>query len=143
MASVSLKNLDSAKQKSDYCLKTFPENRECLWMAALINIHLGDIEAGKQLIEKAKEKGYYVDGEIGLRQLVAAYLETKNYKEMLPLYQKLSEINKKEVQYRISLMICYKELRNYQMARQIGLEIIESNPELKPSIDAFLRTLYQ
>ncbi len=141
MATVSLEDLKRAKEESVYCLKTFPQSRECLWISGLINIYLGDIKAGKEFAEKAKENGYSVeDSEIALRQLVAAYLETENYKEMLPLYQKLSEINPGEVQYKTSIMLCHKELGNYVMAKQLAQEIIKTNPELKPQIEQFIKS---
>ncbi len=140
MADVSLDDLKGAKEKSDYCLKTFPESKECLWMSGLINIHLGDVKTGKEFIVKARENGYHTQEEVPLRQLVASYLKTKNYKEMLPLYQKLSEVNPGQVQYKTSLMIVYKELGDYQMSRQIALETIKSNPELKDQIENFLNT---
>jgi len=144
MADVSLGNLKKAKEKADYCLKTFSKNRDCFWISALINIHLGDVKMGKEFIGKAENAGYDLNvDQIALRQLVAAYLETKNYKEMLPLYQRLSELDKSQVQYKTSVMLCYKGIGNYSAARQLALEVIKTNPELKPSIDEFLRTLYQ
>ncbi len=141
MADVSFGDLKGAKEKSVYCLKTFPKIRDCLWMSGLINIYLGDVKTGKEFVEKAKEDGYSVENEISLRQLVAAYLETKNYKEMLPLYQKLFVINGSQIQYKTSIMLIYKELGNYNMARQIASEVIKSNPELEDQIDSFLSTL--
>jgi len=141
MANISLGDLKGAKEKSDFCLKTFPKIRGCLWISGLINIYLGDIKTGKEFIEKAREGGDYFENEISLRQLVAAYLETKNYKEMLPLYQKLATINSSQVQYKTSIMLCYKELGNYQMVRQLATDIIKTNPEIKDQIEQFLRGL--
>jgi hypothetical protein len=139
MSDVSLGNLTKAKQESDYCLKTFPQIPGCSWTAALINIYLGDIKTGNAFIQKAGKSGYNLNvDEVALRQLVAAYLETKNYKEMLPIYQKLAKINPGQVQYKISTMLCYKELGNYESARQLAGEIIKTNPELKPQIESFI-----
>jgi len=138
MSDIFSNNLTEAKEKSDYCLKAFPESRECLWMSGLINIYLNNIEIGKKFIEKAEKNGYYSGDEASQRQLLAAYLENKNYKEMLPLYQKLFLINRSQIQYKVSEMLCYKELGNYGMARQLAVEIIKSNPELKPQIESFL-----
>ena len=107
-------------------------------MSGLINVYLNNAEKGKELIAKAKENGYDTESEISLRQLVAAYLETKNYKEMLPLYQKLFLINSSQIQYKVSEMLCYKELGNYSLARQLAGEILKSNPELKDQIENFL-----
>ena len=138
MSDVIAKNFSSAKEKSDYCLQNFPQSHECIWINALINIYLGDIKTGKEFVQKAKEAGYGTENEISLRQLVSAYLETKNYQEMLPLYQNLYKINPAQIQYKVSIMLCYKELGNYATAKQLGGEIIKSNPELKPQIENFL-----
>ncbi len=140
MASASLKDFNRAEEQSDYCLKIFPESGKCLWISGLIDIYSNNYTERKDFIEKAKEKGYPVENEISLRQLVAAYIENKDYKEMLPLYQKLSEINPGEVQYKTSLMLVYKELGNYTMARQLAGEIIKSNPALTAQIEAFLKS---
>jgi tetratricopeptide (TPR) repeat protein len=59
---------------------------------------------------------------------------------MLPLYQKLAVLNPSQVQYITSIMICYKELGDYGMARQLAEELIKSNPELKAQVEQFLRS---
>lgn len=138
MAKVSLGDLNGAKNQSVYCLKTFPESKECLWISGLINIYLGDVKTGKEFIGKAKANGYFAENEVSLRQLMSAYLKIKNYGEMLPLYQKLAEINPAQIQYKTSIMLCYKELGDYAMARQLANEIIKSNPELTSQIKNFL-----
>lgn len=140
---ISAKDFRKAEEKSDFCLKTFPEIPECLWLSGIIKIYLNDIEKGKNFIEKAKEKGYPTENENSLNQLAMAYLENKNYKEMLPIYQKLISINGSQVQYKTSLAILYKELKQYDKARELASEIIKTNPELKIPIEEFLRTLYQ
>jgi tetratricopeptide (TPR) repeat protein len=109
-------------------------------MTGLNNIYQNNIVQGENFIEKAKKNGYYTEDEISLRQLVAAYLENKNYGKMLPIYQKLFKINSSQIQYKVSTMLCYKELGNYPMARQLAGEIIKSNPELKPQIENFLQS---
>jgi len=138
LANVSVRDFKGAQEKSNYCLKSFPESRECLWISGLINIYLNNVKKGKELIIKSKANGYSTESENSLNQLATAYLENKNYKEMLPLYQKLFVINSSQIQYKISTMLCYKELGNYQMAQQLAEEINKSNPELKNQIKAFL-----
>lgn len=140
MADVFVKDFEKAKEQSVYCLKTFPESRECLWISGLIDIYLNNYAEGKDFLKRAKENGYPTESKISLRQLVAAYIENKDYKEMLPIYQKLSEIDPGEVQYKTSLMLVYKNLGQYDKARQLALEIIKTNPELKGQIEQFLRS---
>ena len=143
MADVAVKDFKGAEDKSAYCLKTFPEIPECLWLSGLINIYSNDIEKGKDFIEKAKEKGYPIESEVSLSRLSIAYLENKNYQEMLPIYQKLISGNDSKAQYKTSLALLYKYLGEYNKARELAFEIIKTNPELKASVDEFLRTLYQ
>jgi O-antigen ligase len=143
MADVAVKDFRGAEDKSAYCLKTFPEIKECPWLSGLINIYSNNIEKGKDFVAKAREKGYPIESETSLSQLSLAYLENKNYKEMLPIYQKLISTNGSQAQYKTALALLYKYLGEYDKARELALEILKTNPELKNSVDEFLRTLYQ
>lgn len=140
MADIAVKDFKGAEDKSVYCLKTFPEIKECSWMAGLINVYLNNTEIGKNFIEKAKEKGYSTESEASLTQLSVAYLENKNYGEMLPIYQKLISINPSQVQYKTALALLYKYLGQYDKARALAAEIVKTNPELTGQIEQFLRS---
>ncbi len=138
---VAIKDFERAKEKSDYCLKTYPQLKECLWISTLINIYLNDIEKGKDFIEKAKEKGYPVNNEVSLNQLIEAFAENENYQEIAPIYENLLIINPSQTQYKTSLAFVYRELGEYEKAKELALEILKTNPELREIVEEFLKTL--
>jgi tetratricopeptide (TPR) repeat protein len=139
MNKISSKDFKKSEEESVTCLQKYPKNAECLWMSGLINIYLNNIKGGKDFIEEAKEKGYLTENEISLNQLAIAYFENKNYREMIPIYQKLS-IESIKVEYKKNLMLIYREAGEYGKAKQLALETIKTNPELKLEIEAFLRS---
>ncbi len=139
LTDISNKDFTNAKEKSDYCLKNFPKNKECLWTAGLINIYLNNIAVGEDFIGQAKVNGYATENENSLNQLAGAFIEVKNYQELMPIYQNLIALNTSNVQYKTSLMLVYKLLGQYDKARELALKIMETNPELKPQIDNFLQ----
>lgn len=141
LADVAAKDFKTAENKSTNCLKEYPELKECLWISGLINIYLNDIEKGKDFIEKAKEKKYSTESENSLNRLMEAFAENENYEEIVPLLQKLIKINPKQIQYKTSLLFVYGELKEYEKAEKLGLEIIKTNPELKTAVENFLKTL--
>ncbi|GAI20053.1 unnamed protein product, partial [marine sediment metagenome] len=141
LADIAVKDFKTAKEKSDYCLKIYPDFSECCWLSGLINIYLNDIEKGKDFIEKAKEKKYPVNNEISLNQLIEAFAQNENYKEIAPLYENLIKINPSQVQYKTSLAFVYRELGEYEKARELALEILKTNPELEDAVKKFLKTL--
>ncbi|MBM3251029.1 MAG: hypothetical protein FJZ07_02235 [Candidatus Nealsonbacteria bacterium] len=141
LADVVIKDFEKAKEKSDYCLKNYPEFKECLWVSGLINIYFNDIEKGSDFIEKAREKKYPADDENSLSQLIKAFAENKNYREMVLIYEKLIKTNPLEIRYKTSLAFVYRELGEYKKARELALEILKINPELEYEVNAFLKTL--
>jgi O-antigen ligase len=133
------KNFSSAKQKADYCLSKFPNSNQCLWTNGLINIYLNNIVVGKNFIEKAKIKGYETESENSLNRLAGAYIEVKNYSEVLAVYQKLV-LKSSNVDYKTSLILAYKLVGQYDKSRQLAMEVMKTNPELKPTLENFLQS---
>jgi len=152
-ADVFLKDFSRAQEKSVFCLTKMPETSECVWMSGLLKIYQNKNEEGELLIEKAKEMGYFLNyysnypgsssiEEIPLNQLLDAYAENRNYQKLSSIYEKLVEINPSNFQYKASLAFVYKELREYQKARETALSILKTNPEMEPQVNAFLQNLY-
>ena len=76
---------------------------ECWWMKGLSNIYLNNIDEAKENFKKAGENRYLTDSPSSLAQLTQAYLEIKNYEELILIHQKLVASNPKNIQYLATL----------------------------------------
>lgn len=139
MNDISRKNFSSAKDKADYCLNKFPKSNQCLWINGLINIYSNNITNGKNFIEEAKKQGYLTESENSLNRLAGAYIEIENYQELVLIYQQLT-LKSPDVEYKTSLILAYKLSRQYDKARKLALEVMNTNPELKPILENFLQS---
>ena len=134
-------NFQEAKEKSQRCIEINPEFNSCYWMAALANIYLGEQEQAEKNIEIATKKHYGINSELSLLQLTNAYIYTKNYSELIPLYQRLIKIKPDNFWHYRSLAVCYKETGDFKNAEKYALKVLELAPETKESVDEFLKSL--
>ncbi len=139
MNDIFRKDFATAKNKADFCLNKFPKSNQCLWLNGLINIYLNNPTAGKVFVEKAKASGYPTESENSLNRLAGAYIGINNYQELLTIYQKLTTISP-SVDYKTSLILAYKLTGQYEKSRALALEVMKTNPELKPTLENFLQS---
>jgi len=130
-----------AKEKSQECINLNPKLGYCWWLLALSNIYLNDPEAAQENINIAGQKGYFINSEASLSQLVVAYSKSKNYLKLIETYQGLINIRPEEPQYHASLAYTYKEIGQFEKAREEALIVLKLNPNLQNEVEAFLRTL--
>ncbi|MEA3344533.1 MAG: O-antigen ligase family protein, partial [Patescibacteria group bacterium] len=130
------------KEKSEECISLNENMAGCYWYLALSEIFLGENEPAKEHLEIAREKRYAVDILTSLNQLKIAYSSTKNYEELVRIYEKLIKLNPKEPQHHASLAFVYKNLEEYEKARKEALIFLDLSPEAKAEVDLFLKTLY-
>lgn len=129
------------EKSSTACVKTDPSLNSCYWYLGLSEILLGKTEQGKKDIETAKNMDYEQETRPRLSQLALVYTKTENMKELAPIYENLLKIDPDNIQFKATLTFVYKELGEYKKAREMALEILKSNPEMKDEIDEFLKTL--
>ena len=132
-----------AKEKAQKCIDSNQKLGDCWWLMALINIHLNDEREAQEDIIIASQITYPPDSVDPLLQLTRAYSETKNYQELIKIYQKLIAIKPQEPQYHASLAYTYKEIGQFEKARQEALIVLELNPNLRNEVETFLKTLPQ
>ncbi len=72
---------------------------------------------------------------------LSAYTKTGNHLKLIPVYQKLIELEPENFQYYASMAFCYKMTGDYEKAREAAYKVMELSPESKASIEEFLRTL--
>jgi len=141
------------KEKAQKCLDLNPDNNLCWWQKALANIYLGEFEQADKNIAIAIEKGLNPNSGESLSQLQKAYikaLETiKDTEDKIECYERLADVFRKLIvhidsenfQYHASLAYVYKELGEYDKAREEAMIVLELSPESKQAIEEFLRTL--
>lgn len=70
-----------AKEKAKKCIDVNEKLGDCWWQMALSNIYLREYEKAKENIKIAEEKGYPINSEISLLELIRAYKEVGNFEE--------------------------------------------------------------
>ncbi len=128
-------------ENANQCALDYPDFSTCWWLRALAKIHLKDFSDAKKDIQTAIDKNFNVDNALSLSQLINAYLDVEQYKEMVPLYIKLINLDPSITRHHSSLAVLYAKLGQYQKAREEALIILHFAPEKKADIDNFLKTL--
>jgi len=140
-ANLIIDKYEETKEKAQECIKLNPKHRDCYWLLGLSEIALGDFKGGKENIEIAVEQGYKANSEKSLLQLVKVYAAAKNYQELVETYSKLIALKPKNPQYYASIAAAYKELGEFEKAKKQALKVLELNPEARPEVEEFLKTL--
>ena len=65
----------------------------------------------------------------------------ENWEDLAPVYEQLIELRPNEIQFYAALAFTYKELGEYEKAREQALKVIEIDPSKKAETDEFLKTL--
>jgi O-antigen ligase/Tfp pilus assembly protein PilF len=137
------KEYEPAMAKIQRCLEINPLAGACWWYKALIEIFTGKTEQAEKSLKAAKEKGYPVNQEKPLLQLVKAYSEIQRYDRLAEIYEKLVKNHPTNAQYRASLAYVYKILGQYDKAREQAERVLKYSPESKPNVEQFLKSLEQ
>ena len=132
-----------AREKADKCINLNPNIPECHWFKGVMEIYFNNPDEAKKEFKIAADFGFGGEDIASLNQLVNAYVFVKNYKELALVYQKL--ILKENIpQYHASLAFVYRELGQYEKAREEALMFLKLMPEVKEvkdEVDTFLKTL--
>jgi tetratricopeptide (TPR) repeat protein len=86
------------------------------------------------------------DVGVFLRSLINIYIGKNDYNSLVEVFPKLIEVTddkQQKAQIYASLAAVYKELGNIEKARESALEALKLMPEIKPDVDAFLKSLEQ
>ena len=157
------KNYQKAEKEADQCIKIAPDNKDCWWAKSLSLIGMEKIDEATKAMDIASQKGYKAETKNAIGQLINMYSrlakKTKRktyYQKLEILYQKLIEIDKKEIkelektkkikkkenfQYHASLAYIYKILGKYDKARKEAEIVMKLSPASKKNVEIFLKTL--
>lgn len=140
---ITADNYKSAKDYSEKCIALNPALGDCYFYLALSQIYLKDnINANKNL-QTALEKGYSINSEASLDQLVNAYGSSSvlDFQNLATILEKLIKINPNNAQYHSILASVYAKLGEYDKARQEAMTVLQLSPASKQNVEQFLKTL--
>ena len=138
-----------AKQETQHCIDLFPDFIECLYLKGLVKIYSNNISEGKKEIGIAFEKGYNLYELNAQKELLKAYIAIKDanknnteyFRDVAKIYEEIIGFGERNYQYHASLAFVYKQLGKYAEARKQVMLILTTNPELKNTVEEFLKTL--
>src|SRR4030042_1188145 len=141
-----------AEESAQKCINLNPNLGECYWLMALTQGYLGNIEKFNHFVTVTKEKGYSIEAERPLQQLVNMYIRNGNYQalaETLPRLIEVTEDKQQKAQLYSSLAVVYLELGQTENARKEALKILEliqyfpqeNQAQGKADVEAFLKRL--
>lgn len=143
-----------AEENAQKCIDLNPGYVECYWLMALTQGYLGNTGKFNYFAALAKEKGYNIESETPLQQLINMYIRTGNYPALAENFPKLIEITEDKVQkaqLHSSLAAVYVGLGQIENARKEALKILELIPyfpenlraQARADVEAFLKSLEQ
>jgi len=140
-AAILKKDYQEATVKANQCINLNDTYLECHWLLGIATILSGNTVNGEIILQEAENKGYNGKTAESLGQLLRAYDETNNFKRMAEVYINLSELYPKNAQIHIQLAFVYKELKDYDKAKQEALTVIKMAPELTNEVNGFIESL--
>ncbi len=135
------KDYQAMKNTAERCVQVYPSAGSCYFLRGLSNIYLGNLADADKDIALSTTKGHDIYSTLALNQLVTAYAETKHYQRLANAYQELIIRFPNVADYHASLAFTYKEMGEYQKARQEALFFLQMMPEAKEEVEAFLASL--
>lgn len=97
-------------------------------------------EPNKDSLERAREEGDIISR---LNGVINTHIHTKNYEAMIPLYLMLIEEEPENPQHLSSVATAYREIKNYEKAREYALKALKAQPEASHIVNLFLDSLPQ
>lgn len=138
----AIEDYQKMKEKSEECIAIGENTDSCFWYLGLSEILLGDEKTGKKHIEIAKSKRFPYNTLAAYSQLGIVYTKTKNYKDLISVYESLRNLDPENIQYYASLAFLYKENGYYGEASVAAMNIFKLQPENKEAFDFILSLLY-
>lgn len=141
MEIVAGNDYEKMKSYAEKCVALNPGFGDCYWYLALSEIYLKDTNDAQKNIQIASEKAHDINSKNSVSELSDAYISISDYQDLISIYEKLIAINPNVAQLHSSMAFLYKQLGQYDKARQEALKVLQLSPGSKPSVDAFLKTL--
>ncbi len=114
------------------------------WYLAMAYRIAGQYQSAKEELAKAEEFGFAWRNSLErLREAIRVYEGLRNDNDLLPLYLTATELSPNDAQFWASLAATYANLGQVAKAGEAAKKVIEINPDLRPSVEKFLKALPQ
>lgn len=121
-----------------------PRMGQSRWYLAMAYGITGQYQLAKEETIEAEEKGFkWKENLTELKRAIDIYLALNDDAGLVPLYLKAIELNPTDSQLWASLAASYANLGQYEKARESAMRVIEINPDLRPKVEEFLKSLPQ
>lgn len=110
------------------------------WNYGLMAIVLDQKSLGEAEIKRAKELGYSYDAA-AMKQLISAYMQTKDRQKMMAVYQEWIGLDPTNPDVYLNLAATFYQLDEKENARDFALKAVQLDPTLKDRVDQFIKAL--
>lgn len=132
------KDFQQADMKTKKCIELNPELWDCQWLKDLTDIYLGKHKE----IDKKYAASYGSMSKENLSQMAKVFGDVKYYPPLVGIYQNvISRYEPNNPQYYASLAFVYKQLGEYDKAREQAEYILKLEPKAEADVKMFLDTL--
>ncbi len=147
----------TAKEKAEQCINLNPKLAHCWWKKALAHIYLNELEQADENMAISIKMGHNINSDKNLFKLQRAYMklfesienEDKNEELFIEIYKRLADVydrliawaDPESFQYHASLSYIYKEIGEYDKARDRALNIVRLFPDLLGDAEEFFKSI--
>lgn len=111
----------------------------CQWYQGLVRILEGRTDEGWRILQNAEDLGFHPQAR-DLLPLADALVSAQDYPRLAATYERLISMDDQNPQLYASLAVAYRNLGEYEKARQAALGVLQLQPGNK-GVEEFLQTL--
>ncbi|MFH1841406.1 MAG: O-antigen ligase family protein [Candidatus Nealsonbacteria bacterium] len=139
---VALGKLDEAISLLQEALELEPRIGYSYWYLAMAYKIAGKYQLSEEEIVKAKENGFHWEETMDyLKRVIDIYFALGDDVNLVSLYKQAIELDPQNTQLWAALAASYANLGQYKEAKEAANKVLEIDPELKDSVEEFLRSI--
>ena len=139
-AYLNKKDYDKALEYFKRAAELNPDVGLSFWYWGIVELTRGNTNEALRLINIAFEKGYAASESDYLR-ISQIYVDRKDYKSLVPIYENLISLNNKNPQYFANLAVVYANVRRIDDAIKMARQAVVLDPNFLAEAQAFARQL--
>ncbi len=119
-----------------------PQLSPAFWYLGVSYFYAGNTELAKTNVEKALSMGYgYGSNQSGILLLAQLYTRTKDYERATQFYNEILDQKPDDLNAAVNIAAIYKEMGQFDRAREIANKLLTTHPENAQEINQFLDEL--
>jgi O-antigen ligase len=131
-------DFEKAKENAEKCLTLKKDEEECLFTQG-VSLFALEEETASLALKECNEKGY--DTVKRLESMLNYHIKDDQSETIILFYLLLIEENPDNSQYYSSLAAAYKNIKDYEKAKEYALKALEVEPRAVNSVNDFLNSL--